>query len=125
MVTIRLLLLAGLFGLAFTGASAEPVRHVVVFKFKPGATPEQIQVITDAFRDLKNKIPGITAFEHGVNGSPEGKSHGFEHVYLLTFESEAARDAYLPHPDHKKFGEVLRASGLFEDVFVVDYQPAE
>jgi hypothetical protein len=42
-------------------------------------------------------------------------------VYVLTFEDEAARDAYLPHPEHQKFGELLRGSGIFEDAFVVDY----
>jgi hypothetical protein len=40
---------------------------------------------------------------------------------MLTFTDAQARDAYLPHPEHKKFGETLRASGIFEDVFVVDY----
>lgn len=103
----------------------EPVRHVVVFKYKEGATAEQIQTVTDAFRQLQHNIPGILSFEYGVNMSPEGKNQGFTHVYLLTFEDAAARDAYLPHPEHKKFGEVLRASGIFEDAFVVDYVPQE
>lgn len=103
----------------------ERVRHVVVFKYAPDATEEQIQAITDAIRDLQDKIPGIVSFEHGVNNSPEGKNQGFTHVYLLTFENAAARDAYLPHPDHKAFGETLRESGIFEDVFVVDYVPQD
>jgi hypothetical protein len=100
-----------------------PVRHVVVFKFKPGASQAQIQQVTDAFRDLRGKVPGITAFEDGVNHSPEKKNLGFTHVYMLTFESEAARDAYLPHPEHKKFGELLGRLGVLEDAFVVDYTP--
>ena len=100
---------------------SQPVRHVVVFKYKKSATPEQIAQVTRAFRDLRTKIPGITAFEDGVNNSPEGKNLGFTHVYLLTFESIAARDAYLPHPEHKKFGELLGTLGVLEDAFVVDY----
>ena len=98
-----------------------PVRHVVVFKYKKDAAPDKITQVTKAFRDLKGKIPGITAFEDGINNSPEGKNLGFTHVYLLTFESVAARDAYLPHPEHKKFGELLGKLGVVEDVFVVDY----
>ncbi|ARA94973.1 hypothetical protein AWN76_000995 [Rhodothermaceae bacterium RA] len=104
---------------------AEPVRHVVVFKFKPDATEAQIQTVTDAFRALQHEIPGIIGFEHGVNNSPEGKNLGFTHVYLLTFESAEARDAYLPHPAHKAFGATLRSTGIFEDVFVVDYVPQD
>ena len=103
----------------------ETVRHVVVFKYKKGASEDQIRTVTEAFRALQDKIPGIVAFEHGVNNSPEGKNQGFTHVYLLTFENEAARDAYLPHPEHEKFGQVLRATGIFEDAFVVDYVPSE
>ncbi len=103
----------------------ETVRHVVVFKYKEGASADQIQTVTDAFRSLQDKIPGIVAFEHGVNNSPEGKNQGFTHVYLMTFENAAARDAYLPHPEHEKFGQVLRGTGIFEDAFVVDYVPSE
>jgi len=105
-------------------AQNEPVRHVVVFKYKPEATPEQIAQVTRAFRDLQKRIPGITAFEDGVNNSPEKKNQGFTHVYLMTFESMSARDAYLPHPEHKKFGELLGTLGIVADAFVIDYVPA-
>lgn len=106
-----------------TTAAQKPglVRHVVVFKYKKDATPDKIAQVTRAFRDLKGKVPGIVAFEDGVNNSPEGKNLGFTHIYQLTFESVAARDAYLPHPEHKKFGELLGKLGVVEDVFVVDY----
>ena len=103
---------------------AEPIRHVVVFKYKEGASEEKIQTVTDAFRSLQDKIPGIVSFEQGINNSPEGRNQGFTHVYVLTFENAAARDAYLPHPEHKKFGQILGETGIFEDVFVVDYVPS-
>lgn len=102
---------------------AQPVRHVVVFKFKPGASPDQIKQVTDAFRQLKDKIPGIVSFERGVNNSPEKKNLGFTHVYLLTFTDAQARDAYLPHPEHKKFGALLGQLGVLEDAFVIDFVP--
>ena len=127
----RLMRTAGTIFLILTFAAAlgaqtpkGPVRHVVVFKYKPGTSEEQIRQVTQAFRDLKGKIPGITAFEDGVNNSPEGKNLGFTHVYVLTFEDVAARDAYLPHPEHKKFGQLLGKLGVVADAFVVDYIPA-
>lgn len=104
-------------------APATAVRHVVVFKYRPTATAAQIQQVTDAFRALQNSIPGILAFEQGVNNSPEGKNLGFTHVYTLTFENAAARDAYLPHPEHAAFGRLLGTLGVLEDAFVVDYHP--
>ena len=107
----------------FPAAKKEPVRHVVVFRYRPGTTEDQIRQVTDAFRELTKTIPGIVSFEWGVNNSPEGKNLGFTHVYLLTFEDAKARDDYLPHPDHKKFGELLGTLGVLESVFVVDFIP--
>lgn len=101
----------------------EPVRHVVAFKYTADATPEQIAQVNDEFRALQDKIPGIVSFEYGTNDSPEGKNMGFTHLYLITFENAAARDAYLPHPDHAAFGKMLRGLGILEDVFVIDYAP--
>ena len=104
-------------------ATTQTVRHVVVFKYKPEATPAQIQQITDAIRKLAASMPGILALEDGVNSSPENKNQGFTHIFLMTFKDAAARDAYLPHPDHVTFGQLLRSSGIFVDAFVVDYVP--
>lgn len=101
------------------------MRHIVIFKYKPNATQEQINQVTEAFGELQNQIPGIVDFEHGINNSPEGKDQGFSHVYMLTFEDAEARDAYLPHPEHKKFGELLGQLNVLEDAFVVDYVPNE
>jgi len=72
---------------AFSFSKKGEVRHIVVFKYKASATPEQIEEVTTAFRDLKDKIPGIVSFEHGVNNSPEKLNKGFTHVYLLTLKA--------------------------------------
>jgi len=50
-------------------------------------------------------------------------NQGFTHVYVITFEDEAARDAYLPHPEHQQFVDMLMGSGIFDEAFVVDYVP--
>ena len=100
------------------------VRHIVVFKYKPGATEDQIRQVTDAFVALKTRIPGIVSLEHGVNNSPEKLNQGYTHIYQLTFTNAAARDVYLVHPAHKAFGALLGGSGVFDGAFVVDYAPA-
>ncbi len=107
---------------SFTLSRNESVRHLVVLKYKPTTSAAQQMEVTNAFRELKNKIPGILAFEHGTNVSAEKKDLGFNYVYLMTFKDIAARDAYLPHPEHKKFGELLSKLGVVEDVFVTDFK---
>jgi hypothetical protein len=114
------LVTAGLLAFAFKPATT--VKHVVVFKYKSTATSDQIDQVTSAFKALKGKIPGIVSFEYGTNNSPEKLNKGFTHVYLLTFTDAAARDAYLPHPEHKKFGELLGKLGVLEEPFVVDFE---
>ena len=98
---------------------AGAVRHVVVFRYKPDASPEKIQQVTEALTALKGKIPGILSMEHGVNNSPEKLNQGFTDVFQVTFTNAAARDAYLPHPEHKAFGKVL--GPVVADVFVIDF----
>lgn len=99
------------------------LRHVVAFKFKETATPEQIKEVEDAFRALKKKIPQIAEFEWGLNNSPEGLNKGFTHCFILTFNSEKDREIYLPHPDHKAFVKLL--GPILADVFVIDYWAKE
>lgn len=100
--------------------AAAPVRHVVLFKFKDSATPEQVASVEKAFAELPSKIEAIKGLEWGTNVSPEGKSDGFTHAFFLTFADEAGRDAYLPHPAHKEFGKLL--GPYLDKVRVVDYQ---
>lgn len=127
-IIIRAILAVFILTLFLTGcqkSNEKQMRHIVIFKYKPEATEEQIEKVTQALAGLKEKIPGISAFEHGVNDSPENKNMGFTHVYMFTFQDAAARDAYLPDPEHQKFGEKLGALGILDDVFVVDYTPEE
>ena len=100
------------------------LRHVVLFKFKESSTPADVEKIVAAFRGLPAKIDAIKGFEWGTDVSPEGKSRGFTHCFVVTFATEAARDAYLPHPAHGEF--VSLVGPHVDDVCVVDFwtQPA-
>lgn len=100
-------------------ARSPMLRHIVCFKFKPEITDKQIASMEKAFAGLKKKIPGIVAFEHGENNSPEGLNKGFQRAYIVTFDSEESRAAYLPHPEHLKFVEIIKP--MVDDVFVIDF----
>lgn len=95
------------------------LRHVVLFKFKDGTSDKDIKKVEDAFSALPSKIPQIIGYEWGTNNSPEGLDKGLTHCFLLTFKSEEDRAIYLPHQDHKAFGEVLGPH--LDDVLVLDY----
>lgn len=99
------------------------LNHVVSFKFKESATPEQIKQVEEAFRGLKKKIKEIKSLEWGTNVSPEKHDKGFTHCWILGFGSDKDRDAYLVHPDHKEFGKLV--GPVIADVFVVDFWAKE
>jgi quinol monooxygenase YgiN len=96
-----------------------PIRHIVLFKFNADATAAVVAELSRAFAALPHLIEGVTAFEAGENNSPEGLNRGFTHAFTLTFVDAAARDHYLPHPQHQAFVERLKP--FLEDVLVIDY----
>lgn len=101
--------------------SEQPIRHVVLFKFKAEATDEKIREIEQGFAALADKIDEVADLEWGTDSSPEELSQGFTHCFLVTFDSAEARDAYLPHPAHKEFVELLKPH--LDEALVVDFTP--
>jgi len=99
--------------------SAARLRHMVLFGFRPGVSQEEIAELVARFRALKDVVPGVEEFECGVDVSPEKLAQGHTHCFLLTFASEPARDAYLPHPRHQDF--VAWSRPFVEKALVVDY----
>ncbi|RQP21889.1 Dabb family protein [Piscinibacter terrae] len=95
------------------------IRHLVLLKFTKEATAERRDQMSAAFGSLADQIPEIRSLEWGLNASPEGLDKGFTHCFLVTFDDEAARDAYLPHPAHQAFVSELKPWLL--DVLVLDY----
>jgi len=108
----------GAIGMGSATASSN-VRHIVLFKFKDDAPKEKVDEIVAAFGDLKNQISEIAEYEAGTNVSPENLEQGFTHCFVVTFKTIADRDAYLPHPAHKKFVELIE--GKIDKVLVFDF----
>jgi hypothetical protein len=120
---LALALLAGV-GLMSINSSAAPssprvLRHVVLFKFKADADKAKVQEVVDAFGKLPKQIDVIKDFEMGTDNSPEMKSKGFTHCFVVTFADEKGRETYLPHPAHQAFVKIV--GPVLEDVLVVDY----
>lgn len=115
-------LLLVLMSAAITASSAlagGEFRHVVFFKFKSTATPEQVKEIEKAFAELPKKIPTVIGYEWGPSESVEKLNDGFTHCFFVSFKDKAGLEAYLPHEAHKAFGAKLKP--LLEKAFVFDY----
>ncbi len=108
-----------------TAAEKPPrlLRHVVMYKYKDDLTPAQVQEVIDAFASLPAKIGTIVDFERGENVSPEGKSDGLTHAFVVTFKDEQGRATYLDHPAHLEY--VKLAGPRRDKVVVFDYWTSE
>ncbi len=95
------------------------LRHLVMYSFKEDQTPAQVQEVIDTFAALPSKIDAIIGFEHGPNVSPEGKSEGLTYCFMVTFRDEKGRDAYLVHPAHQQYVNVVKDRR--DKVVVFDY----
>lgn len=95
------------------------LQHVVLIRFLPAATAEDIARISQHFAALARQIPGILTLSGGPDVSPEGLQHGFTHGWLVQFVDAAARDAYLVHPAHQAFVSMLKP--FVDDVLVCDF----
>lgn len=99
-------------------------RHIVLFKFKESATPEQIREIESAFAKLPDQIDVIKDFEWGKMDNAEvGMNDGLTHSFLVTFKNKADLEKYLPHAAHQLF--VGKVKPLLEKAVVFDYEAKE
>jgi hypothetical protein len=96
------------------------IKHIALLKFKSGTTDEQIEKVFADLMDLSETVPGIEDYVSGANNSPEGQNQGYTHGFVMTFENAAARDAYIPHPEHERFK--AAAMPHIDSVVVFDFE---
>lgn len=125
MALLCLILCAGLTACTPAQANKSPqleqqkvLRHVVALRFKEGVSEEKQAWAIQNFRGLLGLIPEIKSFEGGADMSVEGFTKDFTHCFILTFENEAARDVYLPHPEHLRVAKENKP--LMSDLLVLD-----
>jgi len=99
------------------------ITHLVLLRIRKDVPQAKIEAVFGELAGLKGKIAGLTSFSGGRYSSPEGLQRGFTHGFSMTFTDAAARDAYLPHPEHEKVkASVLSVlDGGLDGVIAFDY----
>ena len=100
------------------------IHHLVVLKIKKTTRPAQVTRMFTELDGLKKKIPGLLSFAGGPYSSAEGLNQGFTHGFVMTFRDVAARDGYLPHPEHERVKELIlpMLEGGLDGVIAFDFQ---
>jgi len=92
----------------------QTLHHVLLLKWKPGVSPEQVREVKEVLAGLTSKVDGFTACD-----IIEITAGDYDHVAILKFKSDAAMSEYQAHEDHQK----LESEGprLLESVLEFDY----
>ena len=91
------------------------IRHIVMWKFRPGTEAEQAQFL-EGLRGLQGVIPQLLKSEVAVNVG-EGN---YDAVLLSEFESMEALETYKNDPRHKAVSALCKS--IREDRVAVDYE---
>lgn len=95
------------------------VEHIVCFKMKPEATPEQEQKLIEMLRALKDAIPTVVELTAGKTFTPE-RGQGFTVGLVAKFRDKEGLAVYGPHPNHQPVKEYV--AQVCESVLAVDYE---
>jgi Stress responsive A/B Barrel Domain len=100
------------------------IRHSVLVRFRPDLPGKERLGIFVQLAALDGVVPGMLSFHAGENCSPEQLGRGYLHGFSIDFKDQAARDAYLVHPDHKAAGARLVNACLkgIDDILVFDLE---
>ena len=91
------------------------IRHIVMWKFRPGTEKEQEEFLT-GLRNLQGVIPKLLKSEVAVNVAPGN----YDAVLVSEFASLEDLDAYKNDPRHKAVSALCKS--IREDRVAVDYE---
>jgi len=95
------------------------IAHIVLFKFKPTATAEQIDKAVKGAPKLLSPIEGVLEIISGENFTQRSK--GYTHALFVRFIDKSALEKYATHPIHqhyvKEFIDPIR-----EDTLAFDFE---
>lgn len=91
------------------------IRHIVMWKFRPGTEAEQERFL-NGLRALQGVIPQLVSSEVARNVTPGG----YDAVLVSEFRSLEDLEAYKEDPRHQAVSELCKS--IREDRTAVDYE---
>ncbi len=92
--------------------------HVVMIKFKPTVSDDEIRDMENALDDMPNKIVEINTYEFGRDIVKSDRSYDF--ALIATFANLTSMQRYQQHPDHVAVLKSILA--ISEDIRAVDFE---
>lgn len=86
--------------------SSEGYQKVLLLTFDPALSPAEEAELRELFQGLK-AVPGSLFLGFGADTC--GRNRGYQFCLVMRFDSEAAYEAYTPHPAHRALAEFVTA----------------
>lgn len=96
------------------------ITHVVLMKFKPEVTAEDIDALESLLDSLPDKIDEIQSYDFGRDVVRSQRSYDFALVSI--FANLDTLKHYQQHPDHQMV--VKKLGDMCNDIAAVDYENA-
>lgn len=100
-----------------TARSETMIKHVVLMKFKPEVTEEQVGDVEQNLDALPGAIPEILSYDFGRDVVHSERS--FDFGLVSSFSDLEALKRYQEHPDHQAILGKLKS--LCDQIIVVDF----
>ena len=94
------------------------ITHIVLFKWKPGISKNQIQKIFSDLRNPKSKLEGIEDIKSGESFSKY--SEGFKYVLVVLTKGKKSLENYRKQPLHLEIAKQIK--DLEEKSMAVDFE---
>jgi hypothetical protein len=76
------------------------IHHIVLFRFKDGVAPAEVEAARDALLGLEGRVPEIRRIAFGPNQAPGAGEWPW--VLVVAVDDMAAVQRYLEHPAHQE-----------------------
>eukprot|EP00747_Dinoflagellata_sp_TGD_P210080 gnl/TRDRNA2_/TRDRNA2_83409_c0_seq1.p1 gnl/TRDRNA2_/TRDRNA2_83409_c0~~gnl/TRDRNA2_/TRDRNA2_83409_c0_seq1.p1 ORF type:complete len:114 (-),score=21.96 gnl/TRDRNA2_/TRDRNA2_83409_c0_seq1:36-350(-) len=97
-----------------------PVNHVVLFKWKEGTKPADIESALSALRDMASKVPCIQELSVGATFTLD-RNKGYSHCLVVRLSKKQDVEAYAAHPAHVEVGS-NKIKPILEEACAMDYE---
>ncbi len=93
------------------------IRHVVLMKFKEGASESRLVDLENGLLALPERIPEIKSYEFGLDVVRSERSYDF--ALVSSFNDLESLKYYQTHPEHLKIVEIIKE--ICDNIVAVDY----
>ncbi|HEX7824764.1 MAG TPA: Dabb family protein [Mycobacterium sp.] len=84
------------------------MRHVVLWKWQPHTSPEDVRLVLEGLTRLAGVVPGLRAVQCGVNASRSTAARGNTHYSILTFDDAGAFAAWHDDANYQAWSATAR-----------------